>query len=139
MSKSKNDLIQNIYKEKYHCKKGHNITWTGSTYIFSYHLKCDKCGKGTELQNPIRWNCSECKTYFCTKCCDIIIDKLCPIKHKLKFYKQSSLELSPTYNCDKCSLKLYHKDGVFFDKECNYTICPKCFYDSTDIPEVLED
>ena len=139
MSKLKSDLIKKIYENNYHCKKGHNIYWKGKTHIFSDNLTCDKCGKKSELQHPIRWNCSQCNTYFCTKCYDIIIDKLCPIKHKFKFYRQSSLDSTSTYTCDKCSEKYKHNDGVIFDKECNITICPKCYCDSCDIPEVLED
>ena len=26
-----------------------------------------------------------------------------------------------------------------FDKDCNITFCPKCYFDSTDIPDVIED
>lgn len=139
MSYLKNDLIQKIYKNNYHCKQGHMISWKGKTYIFSSTLICDKCGKKSELKNPIRWNCSQCNTYFCTKCYDIIIDKFCPVKHKLKFYKQSSLDSSSTYTCDKCSQSKKHNDGVLFDKDCNITICPRCFCDCCDIPEILED
>ncbi len=138
MSKLKSDIILNFYKDNYHCKQGHNIIWKGNEYIFSSSLICDKCGKTSKLDNPIRWNCSQCKTYFCTKCFDIIVDKLCPIKHKFKFCKQNTMSYS-SYTCDKCSQQYHHIDGVLFDKECNITVCPKCFYDSCDVPEVLED
>ena len=139
MSKLKCDIILNFYKDNYHCKKGHNLIWNGKKYIFSTDLICDKCGTTSDLKNPIRWNCSQCNTYFCTKCCDIIIDKLCPLKHKFKFYKQSSVSSSSTFTCDKCSLQHKHEDGIIFDEQCNITICLKCFYDSCDIPDVLED
>ena len=139
MSKLKSDIIQKIYKDNYCCKKGHAIYWKGKEFIFSDDLTCDKCGQKSKLKNPIRWNCSQCNTYFCTKCFDIIIDKLCPIKHKFQFLKQSSLSFSSTFTCDKCSRDFKHIDGVIFDKECNITICPKCYYDSCDVPAVLED
>ena len=139
MSKLKSDIIQKIYKNNYHCKKGHNIEWFGQTYVFSSDLNCDKCGLRSQLNNPIRWKCSQCNTYFCTKCCDIFIDKICPIKHKFKFFKQSIVGLSSTFTCDKCSVSYNHNDGVLYDKDCNITVCPSCFCDSYDIPEVLED
>jgi len=139
MSKLKRDIIQKIYKDNYHCQKGHNIIWQGKSYIFSNNLSCDKCGKSSKLQNPIRWSCSQCNIYFCSKCYDLIIDKNCPIKHRYKFVKQNMIEFSPTYTCDKCRKTFNHKDGVLFDKECNITICPICFCNSCDIPDVLED
>ena len=139
MSKSKSDIIQKIYKDKYLCKQGHTITWNGKTNIFSKDLVCEKCGHYGELVSPLRWRCSQCNTYYCSKCYELIIDKLCPMKHKYKFYKQASLESSSTFTCDICSKILFHKDGVLFDKDCDITICPKCYYNSCDIPEILED
>ena len=139
MSKIKSDIIQKIYEENYFCKKGHNIKWKGKEYIFSSQLICEKCGQKSELKNPIRWNCSICNTYYCTKCYDIITDKICPIKHKFKFHKQSYVDEASNYTCDKCSQRFSHNLGVIFDKECNITICPNCYCDSCDIPEVLED
>ena len=139
MSKLKSDIIQKIYKEKYICKQGHPITWKGTEHVYSTELICDKCGKKSSVENPIRWNCAQCNTYFCNSCFNIIFDKVCPKKHKYKFYKQNLIDSFTYYTCDNCSEKLQNKDGVLFDKECNITVCPKCFCDSCDIPDVLED
>ena len=138
MSKLKSDIIGNIYKDNYRCKKDHNVKWSGSKYVFSNELSCDKCGKVSELKNPIRWYCSECNTYFCSLCYILIADKLCPVKHKYKFIKEGSFELSANYTCDKCYESLPTKEGVLYDKECNITLCPNCFYDSCDVPDVLD-
>ena len=139
MSKIKSDLIQKKYKDTYLCKEGHNIIWEGATHIYKTDLKCSKCGEYGKIENPIRWCCSQCQNYFCCNCYNIIMDKLCPKNHKYKYFKLSMLENFTYYTCDICYKKFYTKDGVLFDKECNITICPKCFLDSCDIPETLED
>ena len=138
MSKLKSDIIERIYKENYRCKNDHNVEWSGSKYVFSNNLSCDKCGKSSQLSNPIRWFCPQCKTYFCSLCYIIIADKLCPKKHKYKFIKQSSADLSANFTCDKCYKSLKTMDGVLYDNECNVTLCPNCFYDSCDVPDVLD-
>ena len=43
------------------------------------------------------------------------------------------------YTCDICNKRFDTIEGILHDKECNITICPKCFIDSCDVPEVLED
>ena len=139
MSKLKSDIIQKIYKENYLCKEGHTISWEGTDYVYSYDLICAKCGKNGKIENPIRWKCDKCNSYFCSLCLNLIMDKLCPKKHKYKLSKQGSLEFFSTYTCDKCFQKFETNDGVLFDKDCNITVCLNCFYDSCDIPDVLED
>ena len=138
MSKLKSDIIQKKYKENYLCKLGHILSWEGTSHVYSEY-ECNKCGKIGKSENPIRWECSQCKNYFCGLCYQLIIDKLCPRKHKYKWYKQNSIEYFSSFTCDNCFEKLLTKDGVFFDNECNITICPKCFYEACDIPDVLED
>ena len=138
MSKLKSDIIKIIYKEKYLCNEGHKIQWEWGTYVSS-DLKCKKCGQTTSSPHPIRWSCPQCKHYFCGTCFYLIIDKICPFNHKYKWYKQDSIEYFSSYTCDNCFEKGKTKEGVFFDSICNITICPKCFCDSCDIPEVLED
>ena len=138
MSKLKSDIIQKIYKENYLCKLGHNVTWVGKKYINS-GLECNKCGNEAGKLSIIRWQCSECKHYYCRFCYDLLISKYCPLKHKYKFYKQNEVDFFMNYTCDSCFEKLLSKDGVLYDPECDLTICPKCFYESYDIPEVIED
>ena len=138
MSKLRSDIIQKIYKDTYLCKEGHNIAWQGTSYVYS-DLICGKCGKTCKNENPIRWSCSQCNSYFCSNCFNVIMDKLCPLKHKFKFYKQNSVDFFTNYTCDICCKRYETKDGVLFDKECNITVCPRCFIDSYDIPEELED
>ena len=139
MSKLKSDIIQNIYKEEYLCKNGHNLSWEGTTYVYSQDLACNKCNKIGKNEHPIRWRCAKCNFFYCALCYNLIMDKICPRKHKYKFNKQEKLEGFSYYTCDQCFEKLYTKDGIFWDKDCNLTVCPKCFCDSCDIPEVLED
>ena len=138
MSKLRSDIIQKIYKDTYLCKEGHNIAWQGTSYVYS-DLICSKCGKTCQNDSPIRWSCSQCNSYFCSNCFNVIMDKLCPLKHKYKFYKQNSVDFFTSYTCDICCKRYETKDGVLFDKECNITVCPRCFIDSYDIPEELED
>ena len=138
MSKLRSELIQKIYKEDYLCKEGHNVVWHGSQYVYS-DLVCAKCGKPCKNENPIRWSCSKCNTFFCSNCFRIIMDKICPSKHKYKFYKQLTVDSFSYYTCDICSKRFDNMEGILHDKECNITICPKCFIDSCDVPEVLED
>ena len=139
MSKLKSDIIQKIYKDKYKCKQGHNIIWKGKSHIFSVDLSCGKCGNKSNLESPIRWCCSQCNTYYCTNCFDLISDKCCPAKHRYKFSKKGMYEISTNFTCDKCGKSLYYQDGVLIDKECNITICSKCFCESCDIPDIIED
>ena len=139
MTKTKSENIQKIYKENYLCKNGHSVSWEGGAYVYSNDLTCDKCGKTGKNENPIRWGCKKCKKFYCALCFNLIIDKLCPNNHKYKFWKQNYVETFSTYTCDKCFQHLETKDGVFFDKDCNLTLCPNCFYDSCDVPEILED
>ena len=140
MSKIKNDLIQKIYKDSYLCEKSHPITWEGTQYVYEDDLTCHKCGKKGTIEHPIRWSCTKCNTFFCNLCFAIIMDKICPIKtHKYKFYKQNLVDTFTYYTCDICCQKCENKEGLLFDKDCNITICPKCFYDSCDISDILED
>ena len=139
MSKLKSDIIQKIYKDNFFCKKGHNIFWTGIKYVHQNDLKCDKCGTENTSATPIRWSCAECNALFCSLCYKLIIDKFCPKKHKLKYFKQTSVDYFSTYTCDNCFQKFGTKDGMLYDKDCNFTICPLCYYDSNDVPEILED
>ena len=122
MSKLKSDIIQKIYKDKYKCKQGHNIIWKGKSHIFSVDLSCSKCGNKSNLESPIRWCCSQC-----------------PAKHKYKFSKKGMFEYSSNFTCDKCGKSFSYQGGVLMDKECNITICPKCFCESCDIPDIIED
>ena len=138
MSKLKTDIINNTYKENYLCELGHSIYWEGKTYVNS-DIECIKCGKVGNSGNPIRWGCFQCKKYFCSSCYNLIIDKCCPKKHKYKFSKQNTVQFFSSLTCDSCYGKFVTKDGVFYDSECDVTICPKCFLDSCDIPDVLED
>ena len=139
MSKLKSDLIAKTYKDNYLCKKNHNLKWTGGQYVFSSDLTCDKCGKPSSLKHPIRWKCSECNVYFCSKCYELILDKICPQKHRYKFTKDGLSEVSERYTCDQCYEYLPSKDSVLYDKDCNITLCPKCYCSSLDIPNILED
>ena len=139
MSKLKSDIILKQYKKDYLCKKGHSISWEGKEYVYSYDLDCSKCGKKGKSENPIRWRCSICNNYFCSLCLNLIMDKLCPKKHKYKFYKQNLIDYFSYYTCDKCFKKFDTKEGVLFDKDCNVTVCLQCFCDSCDIPEIIED
>ena len=112
MSKLKSDLIQKAYKDNLICKNNHSINWTGTQYLHSENLKCDKCG---------------------------VICSYCPRRHKLKFSNSSTVDYFSTFTCDVCFKKLNTKDGILYDKDCNLTICPYCFYQGNDIPEILED
>ena len=138
MSKSKSEIIQNIYKNNYLCKNGHSITWEGAKHQ-DEEIICDKCGKEFENTNPIRWVCSKCNNYFCGICFNVIPDKICPLKHKYKFYKQNTVDYFDEYTCDQCFQNFLTKDGILFDKECSITFCPKCFSNTFDIPDYLED
>ena len=139
MSKLKSDIIQKNYRDNYFCKNGHNIVWTGTKYISSFETKCDKCGRVNSNNSPIRWSCEQCKLFYCSICLRLIVDKYCPKKHKIKFMKQIYVEHFDNYTCDSCLQKYKNKDGILYDKECNITYCPYCAYESSDIPEVLED
>lgn len=139
MSKLKSDTIKKIYKENFCCKEGHSVKWTGASLMTSHNLLCTKCGNSCSNIYPIRWECPSCNVYFCSRCFDLIIDKICPLNHRLKFYKQYNVEYFSNFTCDKCYEKFQTKDGVFFDKDCNLTFCANCYYDSCDIPEVIED
>ena len=139
MSKLKSDLIQKKYKDNFFCKNGHNVYWTGGKYIGLSELKCEKCGVDNTNNTPIRWACEQCKLYYCSLCLKLIVDKYCPKKHKLKFFKQNSVEYFSTFTCDDCFEKDNTKDGLLFDKDCNLTFCPGCYYETSDVPEVLED
>ena len=139
MSKMKSDVIQQVYKENFFCKNGHNLFWTGLKYLNLHETKCDKCGVQNTIDRPIRWACEECKLYYCALCFRLIVDKYCPKKHKLKFYKQSQVDYFSNFTCDCCFKKFNTKDGMVSDKECNLTFCPLCYYDTSDIPEIMED
>ena len=139
MSKLKCDIIHRIYNENCICKEGHSVKWTGSKLLNSNSTNCTKCGSENNNKNPLRWECSKCNENYCSKCFDLIIDKVCPLNHKLKFYKLATVEFFSLFTCDKCFQQFQTKEGVFFDKECNLTICPNCYYDSCDIPDIIED
>ena len=140
MSKLKSNCIQKIYKDKYLCEKGHSIIWKGTEYVYENNIPCKKCEKDGSVEHPIRWNCTKCNTFYCNLCFPIIMDNKCPIKvHNYKFYKQNLVDTFTYFTCDICCKKCENKNGLLFDKECNITICPKCFYDSCDVPEVLDD
>ena len=139
MSKLKSDIILKNYKDNYFCKNGHNVYWSGSKYLSLSEINCSKCGNENTNTTPIRWSCEQCKLYYCPECFRLTIDKYCPKKHKLKFLKQSVVDLFSTYTCDNCFQKFNSKDGLLYDKDCNLTVCPSCYYESCDIPEILED
>ena len=138
MSKSKTEIIQKFYKDTYLCKSGHTITWDGNANVYS-DIACNKCGEKGKNTYPIRWGCSKCNSFYCAGCFNLIPDKICPLKHKYKFYKQNSVDFFTNYTCDICFKKFLTKDGLLFDKDCNLTFCPKCFNDTFDIPDILED
>ena len=138
MSKNKTDIILKKYKDNYLCKLGHSISWQGKDYIH-LDVKCNKCGKDGNNSNPIRWGCSQCKQYFCCCCYELIIDKCCPKQHKYKYSKQNIVSFFVSYTCDCCHGKFETKDGVLYDSDCDVTICVKCFCDSCDIPDSIED
>ena len=138
MSKLKSDIINKRYKDNFLCKSGHIISWEGKSHLYS-DFECNKCGKKGDNFNPIRWECPQCKQYFCSNCYELIIDKFCPKKHKYKFNKQNSIGFFSNYTCDCCRLKFETKDGVLYDSECDITLCLKCFCDSCDIPDDIED
>ena len=139
MSKLKSDIILKYYKDNYFCNNGHNVYWIGSKYLSSSDLKCDKCGNINENTTPIRWSCEICKVHYCPECFKLTVDKYCPKKHKLKYVRQNQIDFFSTYTCDYCFKKFESKDGLLYDKECNLTFCPHCCYESSDIPEILED
>ena len=141
MSKVKSELIDQIYKNVFLCNKGHSVYWKGAEFLNSFsNLKiCDKCGMQTTSEIPIRWACEECQFFICSKCYKLIVDIYCPKKHKLKYFKTAVVDFSNTFTCDNCFGKYEHKDGVLIDHDCNVTFCPKCYYDSSDVPEVIED
>ena len=139
MSKLKSDLIQKAYKDNFICKNNHSINWTGTQYLHSENLKCDKCGVICSYSQPVRWSCEKCQFYYCAFCLNLIADKYCPKRHKLKFSNSSTVDYFSTFTCDVCFKKLNTKDGILYDKDCNLTICPYCFYQGNDIPEILED
>ena len=114
---------------------GHNILWQGENYLSS-DLECNNCGK----KGKIRWSCFTCKTFFCILCFNLIIEKSCPRKHKYKYFKQDFVDHFSTFFCDCCFQSgLKTKDGLLYDKDCDITICLKCFCDCCDIPDILED
>ena len=139
MSKLKIDLIQKQYKDNILCKNNHPINWVGLTYLHSYGLKCDKCGADSCKKQPIRWACEKCQLYYCRFCIKLISDKYCPRRHKLKFSNQSTVDFFSNFTCDICFKKFETKNGVLYDKDCDLTICANCYYESNDIPEILED
>ena len=138
-SKLKSDLLHQFYNSNYSCEKGHNIVWIGAEKVSSYEQKCDKCGELNSSTKPIRWSCEECQQYFCAICYTIKMDKYCPGKHKLKFSKSEKVDFFRNYTCDFCFGKFETINGVLYDINCNFTICPKCYYESCDIPEIIED
>ena len=138
-SKLKKDIIQQMYNSNFLCDKGHNIIWTGTQKLYLSNLKCDKCGELNTNLNPLRWTCEDCQIFFCAICYKILSDKYCPKKHRLKFSKQNTVDFFSNYTCDYCFKKYDTKDGVLYDKDCNLTFCPKCYYDSCDIPDIIED
>ena len=133
----KSEILHQYYQSYYICDNGHNLVWIGIRDK-SYE-KCDKCGKINSSTQPIRWSCKECKLFFCTICYKTTVDKFCPKKHKLKFSKSNQVDFFSGYTCDCCFEHFQTIDGVLYDKECDFTICPKCYYDSCDIPEIIED
>ena len=92
MSKLKSDIILKYYKDNYFCNNGHNVYWTGSKYLSSPDLKCDKCGNINENTTPIRWSCEICKVHYCPECFKLTVDKYCPKKHKLKYVRQNQID-----------------------------------------------
>ena len=136
-SKLKSDILHQFYKNNYLCEKGHSIIWIGPRNK-SYE-SCDKCGEYNSSTQPIRWSCKKCQLFFCAICYKTKVDKCCPNKHKLKFSKSNKVDFFSSYTCDYCFGHFATIDGVLYDKDCDYTICPNCYYDSCDIPEILED
>ena len=139
MSKLKSDLIQKNYLDNYFCKNGHNLYWAGAKYLNLSGSKCDKCQIENTNSTPLRWACEECNLYYCSTCFRLIADKYCPKKHKIKFMKQNTVDYFYNFTCDNCFQKYETKFGMLYDKDCNITFCPNCYYEGNDIPEILED
>ena len=133
MSKLKSQLIQNEYKNKYFCDENHPLIWKGKLLLYDTS-SCHKCNLPAKNGITIRWKCEKCNKIYCNKCFQIIVDSKCPINHKLKDECNFN-----NFSCDKCFGHFNVSFGVFYDQECNFTICLKCFNDALDIPEIIED
>ena len=118
MSKIKSHIIQNYYKNNYLCEEKHSIIWEGKLLIY---------------------NSSECNKIYCCKCYPIIVDSKCPNNHHLKETNKFSECNFNGYSCDKCFSHFNISQGVYYDEDCNYTICLNCYKDASDIPDIIED
>ena len=138
MSKLKSQLIQKAYKQSYLCDENHSIIWKGKLLVYSPN-PCNKCGLQESGGVTIRWKCEKCDKIYCCKCFPILVDSKCPINHNLKETNKYSECNFTGFYCDKCFKHYNTSDGVYYDRECNYTICLKCFKDASDIPDIIED
>jgi len=136
---SKSQIINKIYEKYYLCEKEHSLKWTGQKYVFD-SINCNKCDLNQTKGNVIRWKCDKCETYYCCKCLPIIVNHKCPNHHQLKCINKNSTEIFfNSYTCDRCYISFSVKDGLYLDKDCNYTICKKCYEESLIIPDNIED
>ena len=136
---SKTHWINKYYEKYYLCNKEHKLKWTGQTYVFQT-INCAKCGLNQTNGNIIRWKCDDCENYFCCKCLPIIVNSKCPSGHQLLYNNKTNAEIFfNSYTCDRCYKNFSISDGVYLDKECNYTICKNCYEDSLIIPDNIED
>ena len=138
MSKTKSHLIKRYYKENYLCEENHSLIWEGKLLLHKFS-PCNKCGLTESNGITIRWKCDKCNKIYCCKCYPIIVESKCPNNHYLKETNKFSECNFNGFYCDKCFIHFNTSDGVFYDKECNYTIYLKCFKDASDIPDIIED
>ena len=138
MSKIKSHIIQNYYKNNYLCEEKHSIIWEGKLLIYN-SSECNKCGLTESNGITIRWKCDKCNKIYCCKCYPIIVESKCPNNHYLKETNKFSECNFNGYSCDKCFSHFNISQGVYYDEDCNYTICLNCYKDASDIPDIIED
>ena len=131
--------INKYYGKFYLCEKGHKLKWTGQLFVFQ-STNCNKCNLNQTTGNVIRWNCDKCSTYYCCKCYPIIVNNKCPSNHQLRFVNKNNTDLFfSSYTCDRCYKSYLVDDGLYLDKDCNYTRCKNCYEESLIIPDLIED
>ena len=121
-----NDSMNKYNKTKqnnHFCNNGHPLEWQGDKFIYNGKMKCDKCGKYSNIYNPIRWKCSKCNLYFCSICYDITISRSCPVYHIFKSIKNDNIDDI----CDKCYQNIPKNESKFHDEFCKLTFCSRCF------------